>query len=136
MFLRKSRLEALPVTMSALRMGERVLQVGVDDPAIVSAIAAKIGLSGHAAIAVADDREAARASSAAAGAGVLVDVRVSPPASLPFESDAFDLVIVHSVHGRLSSLDTTTRAGAMRDPAMRIMLKSQGIPLTESALQH
>jgi SAM-dependent methyltransferase len=115
MFLRKTRVEALPVTMSAVRMGERVLQVGVDDPAIVSAIAAKIGLSGHAAIAVADEREAARANSAAAGAGVLVDVRVSPQASLPFENDAFDLVIVHSVHGRLSSLDTATRTGAMRE---------------------
>ena len=33
MFLRKSRIEPLPVTMSAVRMGERVLQIGVDDPA-------------------------------------------------------------------------------------------------------
>ena len=61
MFLRKSRIEPLPVTMSGVRMGERVLQIGVDDPAVASAIAAKVGLSGNAAIAVADDRDAARA---------------------------------------------------------------------------
>src|SRR5690348_506479 len=115
MFLRKSRLDALPVTMSAVRMGERVLQVGVDDPAIVAAIAAKIGLSGHAAMAVTDEREAARANSAAASAGLLVDVRVAPPTSLPFDTDAFDLVIVHSAHGRLASLDDATRVGAARE---------------------
>ena len=51
MFLRKSRLEPLPVTMSAVRMGERVLQVGIDDATIAAAIAAKVGLSGNAAIA-------------------------------------------------------------------------------------
>ena len=33
MFLRKPRIQLLPVTMSAVRMGERVLQIGLDDPA-------------------------------------------------------------------------------------------------------
>ena len=97
MFLRKSRLEPLPVTMSAVRMGERVLQIGVDDPTVTSAIAAKVGLSGNAAIAVTDDRESARAHGAAANAGVLVDVKVTPLAPLPFDNDAFDLVIVHGM---------------------------------------
>ena len=104
MFLRKSRLEPLPVTMSAVRMGERVLQIGVDDPTVTSAIAAKVGLSGNAAIAVTDDRESARAHGAAANAGVLVDVKVTPLAPLPFDNDAFDLVIVHGMRGLLSSL--------------------------------
>ena len=57
MFFRKSRIEPLPVTMSAVRMGERVLQIGIDDASIASAIAAKVGLSGHAAIIVAEERE-------------------------------------------------------------------------------
>ena len=48
MFLRKSRIEPLPVTMSAVRMGERVLQVGLDDPALASTLAGKAGLSGSA----------------------------------------------------------------------------------------
>src|SRR6266850_293625 len=115
MFFRKSAVEPLPVTMSAVRMGERVLQVGVDDAAVASAIAAKVGLSGHAAIAVADERDAARAHGAAASAGVLVDVKVAPLASLPFESDAFDLVVVHGVHGLVSSLDADARLAAMRE---------------------
>ena len=115
MFLRKSRIEPLPVTMSAVRMGERVLQIGVDDPAVASAIAAKVGLSGNAAIAVTDDRDAARAHGAAANAGTLVDVKVTPLAPLPFDNEAFDLVIVHSMRGLLSSLDANARIAAMRE---------------------
>jgi len=99
MFLRKTRIEPLPVTMSAVRMGERVLQIGVDDAAIASAIAAKVGLSGNAAIAVTDERDAARAQRATANAGILVDVKVTPLESLPFDSDAFDLVVVNARHG-------------------------------------
>ena len=41
--------------MTGVRMGERVLQVGTDDPSVAAAIAARIGLSGTAAIAVADE---------------------------------------------------------------------------------
>jgi SAM-dependent methyltransferase len=115
MFLRKSRIEPLPVTMSAVRMGERVLQIGVDDAAVASAIAAKVGLSGNAAIAVTDERDAARAHGAAAHAGVLVDVKVTALAPLPFDSDAFDLVIVHGMHGLISSIDANARIAAMRE---------------------
>jgi len=131
MFFRKSAVEPLPVTMSAVRMGERVLQVGVDDAAVASAIAAKVGLSGHAAIAVADERDAARAHGAAASAGVLVDVKVAPLASLPFESDAFDLVVVHGVHGLVSSLDADARLAAMRE--WRRVLRQGGRVMTIEA---
>ena len=131
MFLRKSRIEPLPVTMSAVRMGERVLQVGVDDPAVASAIAAKVGLSGNAAIAVVDDRAASRAHGAAASAGVLVDVKVTSLASLPFDRDAFDLLVVHSMHGLLSSLDAGERLAAMSE--WRRVLRQGGRIMTIEA---
>ena len=115
MFLRKSRVEPLPVTMSAVRMGERVLQIGIDDPGLASALAAKVGLSGDAAIVVTDDADAARARTAAGSAGVLVDVQVTPLAPLPFESGEFDLVIAHSMRGLVSSLDSTARTAALRE---------------------
>jgi SAM-dependent methyltransferase len=131
MFLRKSRVAPLPVTMSAVRMGERVLQVGVDDPAVASAIAAKVGLSGHAALAVADERDAARARGAMANAGVLVDVNVTPLASLPFEGEAFDLIVVHSTHGLVSALDAEARLAAMRE--WRRVLRHGGRVMTIEA---
>ena len=115
MFLRKSAIEPLPVTMSAVRMGDRVLQIGVDDAAIASTLASKVGLSGYAAIAVIDEASAARAQAAAANAGILVDIKIAPASSLPFESDAFDLVIVHSTRGLVASLDADARAAAMRE---------------------
>ena len=47
-FLRKSGLEQLPVAMSGVRMGERALQIGIDDRSLAGVIAAKVGLSGSA----------------------------------------------------------------------------------------
>ena len=131
MFLRKSRVEPLPVTMSAVRMGERVLQIGVDDPAVASAIAAKAGLSGHAALAVADERGATRAQGAMANAGVLVDVQITPLTSLPFDGDAFDLIVVHAMHGLVSSLDADARLAAMRE--WRRVLRHGGRVMTIEA---
>jgi SAM-dependent methyltransferase len=131
MFLRKTRVEALPVTMSAVRMGERVLQIGIDDPAIASAIAAKVGLSGHAALAVVAGRDASRAHDAMANAGVLVDVKVAPLSLLPFESDAFDLVVVHAMHGLVPSLDAEARLAATRE--WRRVLRNGGRVMTIEA---
>ena len=111
MFLRKSRIEPLPVTMSAVRMGERVLQIGVDDPALVVTLASKAGLSGSAVSVVTDEADAERVGRAAAGAGVLVDVRVSALTSIPCDTAAFDIVIAHGV-GRL---DEAIRVSAMAE---------------------
>jgi SAM-dependent methyltransferase len=116
MFLRKAkRSEPVPVTMSGVRMGERLLQVGIDDVNVAGAIAAKVGLSGSAAAAVPDESAAGRARSSAAEAGVLVDVQVSPADRLPFADNAFDVVVIHSTHGFLGGLDASTRAGAARE---------------------
>jgi ubiquinone/menaquinone biosynthesis C-methylase UbiE len=97
MFLRKPAraTEPLAVTMSGVRMGERVLQIGIDDAALTGALAAKTGLSGQASIAVASEAEADRARRAAADAAALADVVVTPLQALPFESDQFDAIVVH-----------------------------------------
>jgi ubiquinone/menaquinone biosynthesis C-methylase UbiE len=131
MFLRKTRIEPLPVTMSAVRMGERVLQIGVDDATVAIAIAAKVGLSGHAAIAVSEERDAARAQSAMTNAGILVDVRVTPLAALPFDSDAFDFVVIHAMHGLIASLAADARIAAMRE--WRRVLRQGGRAMTIEA---
>ena len=70
--------DSIPVTMTGVRMGERLLQIGVDDPSLVGALAAKVGLSGTAAVAVDNERDANRARAVAAKAGVLIDVQVAP----------------------------------------------------------
>ena len=114
-FIRKSRLERLPVAMSGVRMGERALQIGIDDPSLVGAIAAKVGLSGHAAIAVSDDREAAKARGAAETAGVLVDVHVTPFDALPFPGDDFDVIVLHAAAGILPPLESAVTVAMLRE---------------------
>ena len=114
-FLRKSSLEQLPLAMCGVRMGERALQIGIDDPALAGAIAAKVGLSGHAAIAVSDDRKAATARAAAVTAGVLADVQVAPLDSLPFPSDAFDVIVLHAAADALPALEGAAGIAMLRE---------------------
>jgi SAM-dependent methyltransferase len=116
-FLRKSTIsrEPLPVTMIGVRMGERALQIGVTDVRLAALIAAKPGISGHAAIVAIDERAAERARSAAAESGALVDVHVAPVAALPFSDDAFDVVVIHGAAEILAPLDRGARAGAMTE---------------------
>ena len=117
MFLRKSAVgrDPLPLTMSGVRMGERVLQVGVDDDALTGAIAAKAGLSGHAAVAVADQAAGARAQAAINEASTLAEIYAGSLQSLPFEAAAFDVVVVHAVTGLFAAQSAEGRAGMLRE---------------------
>lgn len=130
-FLRKSSLELLPVAMSGVRMGERALQMAIDDPALAGAIAAKVGLSGHAAIAVADEQSAARARDGASKAGALVDVQVTSLQLLPFEGSAFDVVVVHAMSGLLAAMDDTLRVATLRD-AHRVLRTGGRVVIIEA----
>ncbi len=115
-FLRKTKQqEQLPISMSGVRMGERALQIGIDDPSLTGALAAKVGLSGHAAVAVGDDAAAASARKAAEKAGVLVDLHVAPLHALPFADDSFDVIVMHSKSGWLTSLDDASRQPILRE---------------------
>ena len=116
MFLRKTkRREPVPVTMSGVRMGERLLQVGDADAAVAGAIAAKVGLSGSAAAVVLDEAGAARARASAAEAGVLVDVEIAPFERLPFGDNAFDVVVVHRIDQLTGRVDRPALTAAARE---------------------
>jgi ubiquinone/menaquinone biosynthesis C-methylase UbiE len=113
-FLRKSAArDPLPVTMSGVRMGERLLQVGVNEARLAGLLAAKVGLSGHAAMIVRDEAAAARARAGIDDAGVLVDLHVSPLDTLPFPPDAFDAIVVHNMDNLLASINGTQRAATV-----------------------
>lgn len=96
-------------------MGERLLQIGVDDPALAGALATKVGLSGHAAIATSDTASADRARAGAASAGGLVDVHVTSLQQLPFTQGEFDAVVIHSRSGLLPSLGEAERLQVLRE---------------------
>jgi ubiquinone/menaquinone biosynthesis C-methylase UbiE len=130
----------LPVTMTGVRMGERVLQIGMDDPAIAGGIASTVGISGEAAFVVADDHAAVKVQRALAKAAALADVRVAPLDTLPFENEAFDAVIVHSASGTLASLTSEGRDRLLREcrrilrPGGRVVAIERGTQSGLSAL--
>jgi SAM-dependent methyltransferase len=117
MFLRKSSIgrEPLAVTMSGVRPGERTLQIGVDDPLIAAAIAAKTGLTGVATIVVSDKATADITSAAVSDIGAPADVQIGPLQSLPFVAGTYDVAIVHSLRGLLPSLRSQEREQALRE---------------------
>ncbi len=116
-FLRKAAIsrEPLAMTMAGVRMGERALQIGVGDAALTALLAARPGISGHSAIVVGDDAAAARARSAAAESGALVDVHRASLAALPLADASFDVIVVHGAAQALAPLDQAARTQAMRE---------------------
>jgi ubiquinone/menaquinone biosynthesis C-methylase UbiE len=142
MFFRKTTInrEPLPVAMSGVNTGERVLQIGIEEPRVAGAIAARAGLSGQATMVVADERAATRARSAAEQAGTLVDVHVVTWDRLPFPDGAFDAVIVHSTSGLLAAMPDSTRMAAFREwrrvvrAGGRVVVFERGTPVGLRAL--
>ncbi len=117
-FFRFRKLDAvpLPITMTGIRMGERLLQIGVDSASLCAALAAKIGLSGTAAHVVTNEADATRLKKAAEKAGALVDVRVvTTLRSMPFDDDAFDLVVMHSMNGLIAGMAPYTRVRCLEE---------------------
>ncbi len=132
LLFRAARLEPLPITMTGVRMGERLLQIGIDDPVTIGALAKKVGLSGVNALAVTSDAEARRATSAADAAGVLIDVQVTQWNALPFDAGSFDIVVVHATRGLLASMSPEHRVWCLQEG--RRMLRHGGrIVIIEAA---
>jgi SAM-dependent methyltransferase len=117
MFLRKPAItsDPLAVTMSGVRMGERLLQIGGVDAKLAAQLAAKPGISGHAAIVVTNERDVERARAAAAQSGALVDVQSAPISALPFGAGEFDVVVLHGAAGALAPLGVPARTNALSE---------------------
>jgi SAM-dependent methyltransferase len=117
-FFRRSRigLDPLALSMSGVRAGERLLQIGLEDAPLAGRIAARVGLNGHAVFVVGSDRDAATARAIAAGAGVLTDVHTVDLAGgedWPVEDASIDVVVIHGRNGLLASLEASARVAAL-----------------------
>ncbi len=134
-FLRKTHpRDPLTVDMTGIRMGERLLQVGADDDTLPGALAAKVGLSGESAMVVADAAAARVAQKAAERAGVLMPIHIGL-APLPYDPDHFDLAVVHSRRGLLSSL-TASERGALLGEVRRVLRAGGRIIVFEAGEAH
>ena len=107
----------LVVSMTGVKLGDRVVFVGAPVPGRTAAIASKVGLSGRASAAVPDEASAARLNKAAANAGVLVDADISGVSALPYGDGEFDLAVIDDTAALLESLAESDRATMAREAA-------------------
>jgi ubiquinone/menaquinone biosynthesis C-methylase UbiE len=128
MFLKRQDPYALVVSMTGVKMGDQLVQIGCAHGGRLGAIAGKVGLSGRAIVIAPDEASAARARKGAAQAGVLVDVDVAPPTRLPIEDAGFDLALIDDTAGLLGGMRAEDRVAAIRElvrvlrPGGRVMI--------------
>ena len=108
--------DPLPITMTGVRAGERLLQLGIDSPKLIATLAAKVGMNGTAAHVVTSDADAERVRDAAAREGALIDVKMTGTLrSFPFEDESFDLVVIHSMSGLIAGMAPYTRVRCLEE---------------------
>lgn len=120
LFARTGNPHALALGMTGVKMGDRFLQIGCAHAGRLAALAGKVGLSGRACVATDHETEAARARKAAADAGILIEVEVTPLDRLPFEADAFDLIVIDDTGHLMASHGDAERDGLLRE-TMRLL---------------
>jgi len=108
-FFRQPAIDPLQVSMTGVKMGEKFVVIGCDDPVLLAGLGAKVGLSGGAAAVVFDEHQAVLARRAAEREGFLLETKIARDGEVPFDEGAFDMAVVDD-----------TRAGfALRTPDLR-----------------
>jgi SAM-dependent methyltransferase len=127
---RTRAMDPLQVSMTGVRMGERFLQIGCHDRSLLSGLAAKVGLSGAAAVATTDPASARRAGAVGARVGALIDVRPIEGRALPFDNDQFDMVVIDDTDGSFAVIEQDARVAYLRD-ALRLVRTGGRIEVVE-----
>jgi len=139
-FARHGDPHLLAVSMTGVKLGDRVAFVGVPAPGRAAAIAAKAGLSGRAAAVVPDAHAVARVGRAAADAGVLLDTDVAGMGRLPYGDGEFDLAVVDDTGALLERQSEDERGAVARElarilrPGGRVVVVGGGEPAGLSRL--
>ena len=116
-WIRKSALEPLAVSMSGLKLGDRLLVIGCSDPMLIAGLASKVGLTGRACAVDENQARATEAGRVAESEGALIETAAAPDWQLPYDEGAFDVVVVRAM---LSGTTTDSRSSALRE-ARRVL---------------
>ena len=112
MLMRKrgaASMDPLQVAMTGVRMGERFLQIGCSDKALLAGLASKVGLSGTAVVAAHDAADAKLAATIARKVGALIEItEVDLNHDWPFDQSAFDMVVVDDTASKFWGFDDLT----------------------------
>ena len=109
-FFRQPQIDPLQVSMTGVRMGEKFVLVGCDDAVLLAGLGAKVGMSGSAAAVAFDEHQAVRARSAAAKAGVLLDLKIAREGDMAFDEASFDMAVVDDTRGSFANRQPELRA--------------------------
>lgn len=109
-FFRQPAMDPLQVAMTGVRMGEKFVLVGGDDPALLAGLGAKVGMSGGAASVSFDEHQAVRARTAAAKEGFLLDAKIARDGEMPFDDASFDMAIIDDTKGTFANRTAELRA--------------------------
>jgi ubiquinone/menaquinone biosynthesis C-methylase UbiE len=108
-FLRKSNLEPLGVSISGVKLGDRLLVVGASDPVLIAGLASKAGLTGRTCVLDASSPAVNATAAAVEREGALVEAFTSPLGQLPFDAASFDVCVMRNA---LPALAAGERRGA------------------------
>jgi ubiquinone/menaquinone biosynthesis C-methylase UbiE len=120
MWIKRQDPYLLVVSMTGVKMGDRLVQIGCAHGGRLAAVAKKVGLTGRAVAVVPDAAAANRAQKGAADAGVLIEIETAPPTRLPVDGEGFDLAVVDDTGGLLGTLPSEDRAASVRE-LMRVL---------------
>lgn len=96
-FRKSAPAEPLAVTMAAVKRGDRLLAVGVRDPALIAALATKTGLTGTACAVDADEARVKQAALSIERDGALAEVTRAPFGMLPYDEGSFDVAVIRDL---------------------------------------
>jgi ubiquinone/menaquinone biosynthesis C-methylase UbiE len=96
-WFRRSTLDPLSVSMAGVKLADRVLVIGCGDARFIAALAVKTGLTGRACALDESPERANQAKAIALREGALIESFSSPYHALPFDPDAFDLVVLREI---------------------------------------
>jgi ubiquinone/menaquinone biosynthesis C-methylase UbiE len=99
----------LIVSMVGTRLGDRLLVVGGGDGPLVAALGRPTGLTGRICAVEPDAARADRVRETATAAGVLLEVESAPLNALPYDANAFDVVVVPATSDFASAVTDVRR---------------------------
>lgn len=126
---RTREMDPLHVSMTGVRMGERFLQIGCRDRALLAGLAAKVGLSGTAAVAALIDDDARNANAVGKKIGALIEVSdVGEGRAWPYGDEQFDMVVVDDTQDSFGDFNSDV-GGKILKNALRAVRKGGRIEL-------
>ncbi|HXG56363.1 MAG TPA: methyltransferase domain-containing protein [Vicinamibacterales bacterium] len=107
--------DPLSVTMTGVKMGDRLIVIGCTKPEIVAQLALKPGLSGRTCAVDADAAASAHAGALATREGALIEIETAPLTMLPYDASSFDVAVLsHALTSMAAERRIATVAEARR----------------------